>query len=165
MPNTSTIRIFQCLRCRCQVMVCQHCDHGQRYCAKDCRQLARKTACKRANEKYQKSLKGRFNNAERQQRFRQKQKEKNSLVGKQHQKVQKVTDQGSLSNTSNDLLIETPCMQKKPLIKQKAIVKPICHFCESLYHAKFRTGFLESRTTYPYQSKNKKNIGETSNGN
>jgi hypothetical protein len=145
-------------------MVCQHCDHGQRYCAKDCRELARKTSCKRAKEKYQKSHKGRVNNAERQQRFRQKQKEKNNLVSYQCQKNQKVTDQGSLSNASSDLLIERPCARKNTLIKQKIVVKPICHFCGCLYPPKFRVGFLKTRTTYPYQSKTKTNIGDKSNG-
>jgi len=143
-------------------MVCQHCDHGQRYCAQGCREVARKTSCKRANTKYQKSLKGRFKNAERQQRFRHKRKE--NLVRNQLQKTQKVTDQGSLSNASNDLLIEAPCAHKKRLKKQEITVKPICHFCGCLYRAKFRVGFLKARTKYPYQSKAKTNIGDKSNG-
>ncbi len=142
MPITS-IRLYHCLRCHRQVMICQQCDHGQRYCAEGCRQLARKASSKRANTKYQNSRKGRFNNAERQRRFRQRQKQKSTIV----------TDQGSPSRSRNDLLIEKLCAHKSTPKMQQIDTGTVCHFCGCLCGPFFRGGFLKKRTTYPYQSK------------
>jgi len=136
-------RLFQCLRCRRQVMVCQPCDHGQRYCAEACRQIARKTSCQRANKKYQHSRKGRFNNAERQKRFRQRQKEKAKIV----------TYQGSPTSPANVSLIEKLCSHKNAQKMQQTHTETVCHFCGCLCGPFFRGGFLKKRTTYPYQPK------------
>jgi len=130
-------------------MVCQRCDHGQRYCAGGCRQSAREASCKRAKLKYQRSIKGRFNNAERQQRFRQQQK----------QKIKRVTDQGSPSTPSNDLLIRTMYAQKNTPKNPQTPTETVCHFCGCLCGPLFRVGFLKKRTTYPYHPKRR--LGET----
>ncbi|MCO4820413.1 MAG: hypothetical protein KC517_12400 [Bacteroidetes bacterium] len=137
-------RLYQCLRCNRQVMVCQTCDHGQRYCAETCRQLARKASCKRANAKYQNSRAGRFNNADRQRRFRQRQK----------QNIEKVTDQGSPSTPRGDLLIETLCLNKNTVREKQIHTISTCHFCGDRCGPFFRGGFLKKRTTYAYQQKN-----------
>ena len=144
----SSARLFHCLRCHHQVMVCQQCDVGQRYCARGCRQHARKDSCKRAQLKYQNSRKGRLNNAQRQQRFRQRQIEK----------TKKVTHQTSLSRPANDLLIQKPVADKKIRKKQNIQKHNGCHFCGCRCGPLFRVGFLKKRTTYPYRSKT--TIGE-----
>ncbi len=152
MPITPSTRLYQCLRCYRQVMVCQSCDHGQRYCARGCRQQARQASCKRAQIKYQTSHKGRISNAQRQRRFRQRQ-----------EKTKIVTHQTSLSIPVNDLLID-----EKPIVNKSVIKKPktqdhnVCHFCGCLCGPLFRVSFLKKRTTYPYRSKTA--IGETFNG-
>lgn len=151
MPITSSTRLFQCLRCRRQVMVCQQCDTGQRYCARGCRQHARKASCKRAQLKYQNSRKGRVNNAQRQHRFRQRQKEK----------AKRVTHQTSLSIPANDLLIEKRIANNKAIKKSKRRDYNACHFCGRHCGDLFRMGFLKKRTTYPYRSKTI--VGETLN--
>ena len=71
-----TARLFNCCRCHTQVIICSSCDHGHRYCANSCRQEARRESLKIANQKYQKTRKGRFNNAARQAAFRARQKQK-----------------------------------------------------------------------------------------
>ena len=68
-------RLYQCLRCHIPVVICHRCDHGQRYCANGCSKKARMVSQKRASEKYQTTRAGRFNNAARQQRFRNRQKQ------------------------------------------------------------------------------------------
>ena len=34
----SSARLFNCARCRRQVVICSHCDRGNRYCGKRCAQ-------------------------------------------------------------------------------------------------------------------------------
>ena len=38
----SSARLFNCARCRCQVVICSHCDRGNIYCGKRCSQTARR---------------------------------------------------------------------------------------------------------------------------
>jgi hypothetical protein len=143
MPITPSSRIFNCLRCHHQAILCQQCDRGQRYCADQCRSIARKTSIKRANKKYQNTTKGRFNNAERQRRFRLSQTQKKKIV----------TDQGSPSKRSRDLLTVELCALKNRTKVLPILSKTTCHFCGSPIGQFFRVGFLKKRTVYPYISK------------
>jgi hypothetical protein len=154
MPIKPSARLYNCQFCHCQVMICQPCDRGQRYCAGLCRGAARKKSLKRANQKYQHCLKGRFNNAERQRRFRQRKK----------QACERVTDQASPSMTCHDLLVTelraVKHRNKLPLI----VAQTACHFCGCAAGPFFRTGFLKKRTVYPYVSKIIVNKGEPIHG-
>jgi hypothetical protein len=76
-----TARLFNCARCRRQVMLCSHCDRGNLYCGRGCAQQARRESLSAAGQRYQRSRRGRFCHAERQRRYRARQ--------------QKVTHQGS----------------------------------------------------------------------
>ena len=38
----SSARLFNCARCRCQVVICSHCDRGNIYCGKRCSETARR---------------------------------------------------------------------------------------------------------------------------
>lgn len=135
-------------------MVCQSCDHGQRYCVGQCRQIARKESLKRANKKYQNSLKGRLNNAERQRRFRHQKKLSEKIV----------TDQGSPSKHSRDLLFIKVCAPKSQSKMPNVGTKAVCHFCGLYGGLLFRTGFLKIRTFYPYRSKQNTSIGANKYG-
>jgi len=44
----SSGRLFLCVCCRAQVVICSHCDRGQIYCAADCAQAARCHAVREA---------------------------------------------------------------------------------------------------------------------
>jgi hypothetical protein len=65
-------RLFNCARCRCQVVLCSHCDRGQIYCGRACAQAARRQSARAAGRRYQRSRRGRFAHAERQRRYRQR---------------------------------------------------------------------------------------------
>jgi hypothetical protein len=77
-----SVRLFLCARCRCQVVLCSHCDRGHRYCSRTCAQAARRHAQRAAARRYQTSRRGRLNHAARQSRYRRRRR-------------QKVTHQGS----------------------------------------------------------------------
>jgi len=98
MPGTS--RLYHCCRCQAQVIICSHCDRGQRYCTAGCAADARSASLQRAGKKYQSTRAGRFNNAARQRHYRARQK-------------QKVTHQGS------------PVLRIRDLLKNKA-TRPEC---------------------------------------
>lgn len=66
-------KTLPCTRCRKAVIICSHCDRGQRYCTKACSTQARCTAVRAAGCRYQASRQGRHAHAERQSRYRAKQ--------------------------------------------------------------------------------------------
>lgn len=72
--ETATARLFVCVRCRAQVLICSHCDHGQIYCAGTCAQEARQHAQQAAGRRYQATYQGRLNHAARASRYRARQK-------------------------------------------------------------------------------------------
>lgn len=72
MPMRPSARLYFCLRCNTQVVICSRCDRGQRYCPGDCANEARRASSRRASRHYQRTRQGRLNNARRQQRFRDK---------------------------------------------------------------------------------------------
>lgn len=75
-------RLYHCARCHAQVILCRRCDRGNIYCANGCASHARTLSQRRAACRYRSTRSGRFNNAERQRRFRARQ-------------AHKVTHQGS----------------------------------------------------------------------
>ena len=125
-----TGRLYFCQRCSTQVIICSRCDHGQRYCASTCAQNARAASRNRAAKKYQSSRTGRFNNAARQRRFRQRH-------------PQKVTHQGSLVQMLRDVLKNKP---DRPQIaqKRKSISETLfCNHCGSACQPFLRHDFLQ----------------------
>jgi hypothetical protein len=79
-------RLYVCARCREQVIICRCCDRGQRYCAGACAAAARKEAQRAAGRRYQQSLRGRRQHAQRGQRYRENRRT-----------AQKVTHQGDVA--------------------------------------------------------------------
>lgn len=122
-----TAREFNCARCHRQVIICSACDRGNIYCGTDCSRCARAMNHRRANERYQQSLKGRQKHAERQRRYRQR----------QNRNLQKVTDQGSPDLSVSDLL------QREQDLDQRRLMKPmLCHCCGKAVPEFLRQGFL-----------------------
>ena len=72
----SSARLFNCARCRRQVVICSHCDRGNIYCGKRCAQAARCRSRREAGRRYQKTRRGRFAHAERQRRYRRRRRAK-----------------------------------------------------------------------------------------
>ena len=124
-------RLYQCARCHAQVIVCTRCDRGHRYCRGGCAQIARVDSLKRAGKKYQSSRPGRFNNAARQQRFRE-------------QKRQIVTYQGSIKKRLRDLLaiqLTSPDKAQRPGLPGAPLQ---CHYCGEVCEPFLRHDFLQS---------------------
>jgi hypothetical protein len=84
-------RLYGCLNCNSPLVICRHCDRGNRYC-KPCAPAMYLKARRRANKRYQSTYRGRINHAARQKSYRERQK-------------QKVTHQGSKGRSVRDLLI------------------------------------------------------------
>jgi hypothetical protein len=122
--NTSS-RLFNCLRCHRQVMICRSCDRGHIYCGNTCSRQSRQASVKSSRERYQKSFKGKLNNAKRQQRFRTRQKEK-------------VTH-----HTSQETRHASSSMQLKKTRRVKSNVTDgkHCHFCGESLSGFFRRFF------------------------
>jgi hypothetical protein len=67
-------RLFVCARCRAQVLLCSHCDRGQRYCGRACSRTARQGSQREAARRYQRSRGGRMAHAARSRRWRMRQR-------------------------------------------------------------------------------------------
>ena len=80
-------RLFLCARCRVQVVLCSHCDRGNRYCGRQCRRLARDAARRESASRYQRSRQGRLAHAERSRRWRQRCRERGDGGGGLEQNV------------------------------------------------------------------------------
>ena len=118
-------RRYLCARCRIAVLICSHCDRGNRYCTPSCAKAARQRAQREAAARYQQSLRGRHAHAARQRRYRAR--------------TQKVTHQGSPPTRAPAQLARQPTTH--------AVIRmPWC--CERCHHALpdwVRQDFLRQR--------------------
>lgn len=139
-------RLFNCVRCHQQTLICSCCDRGNIYCSAKCSQAARKGSVLAAGRRYQNSLKGRLKHAARQRRYRERKKECTYL------KNEKVTHQGSPIPSANDLL---PPECDKPAIGALStqMNQNRCHFCHKHCSDFVRLGFLQSRASLQTQRK------------
>ena len=124
MENTS--RLYNCVRCHCQVTICSHCDRGNIYCGKSCADRARSTSLRAAGKRYQRTRRGRFNHAERQRRYRSRSK--------------KVTHQGSLELPTNDPLTTRSEAPSSVVVVEDEAIR--CHFCGRLCSGFLRLEYL-----------------------
>ena len=125
-------RLYNCLRCHAQVIICHRCDRGNRYCLNGCSKLARRASLNRASKKYQQSSAGRANNTARQKRFREQYK-------------QIVTHHSSQTISLSVVLKKQPTIPKsapEPL-KHTAIVH--CHACKAVCNPFLRHDFLRGK--------------------
>ena len=83
-----TPRLFLCMLCHGQVVLCSWCDHGQIYCSRACAHFSRQKSLRLARRRYQKTFNGRRNHAACQARYRQRLRNK-------------VTDHGSPPSPQN----------------------------------------------------------------
>jgi len=129
-------RLYLCVRCRQQVIICSHCDRGNIYCPDGCSEQSRSEKQKETAQRYQSSPNGRRLHAKRQQQYRQRQREK-------------VTHQGSPELIAYDLLFT----EQKEVIsgstipfftKTKGI---ICHFCGRQCSELLRWTFLHRQNS------------------
>ena len=104
-------RLFLCVGCRVQVVLCSRCDRGNRYCSRACWRQKRDLARREAACRYQRSRGGRIRHAARSQCWRERialravQGGNDDVagavgLGSEH----KVTHQGSLPGVAADPL-------------------------------------------------------------
>ncbi len=141
-------RMFLCARCRDQVVVCSHCDRGQRYCPDQCYALNRRYAQREAGKRYQHSLKGRHKHAQRMRRWR----------ARRDARTNKVTHQGSHAVDPSDVLAASltteptcaPTPSPLPLLmpspaRTAVLIAYCCRFCGAALRTHLRPGFLRRR--------------------
>jgi hypothetical protein len=68
------LRVIGCQGCGQWFGLCSSCDRGQRYCSELCSEQARRVSLRAAGAKYQSTERGRERHAERQRRYRARQR-------------------------------------------------------------------------------------------
>jgi hypothetical protein len=87
-------RLYHCLCCGVQVLICRGCDRGNVYCEGRCAAVRRREGLRRAGERYQNSFRGAVRHAARQRTWRRR-------------RAEKVTHQGSAA-TGGAATVTTP---------------------------------------------------------
>jgi len=126
----NTARLYLCARCRCQVMLCSHCDRGNRYCGSSCADQARRASIQAAGSRYQQSRRGRECHAERQRRYRARQ--------------QKVTHQGTPLPHANVPLAPSKTTASTT---HEAVSEVFCHRCKRVCSPFLRRNFLHQSSS------------------
>ena len=132
----SSTRLFNCARCRRQVVICSHCDRGNIYCGKGCSQTARRESQREAGRRYQKTRRGGFAHAERQRRYRQRRRAK-------------VTHQGSPPDVADETLpAESRASARRSEVPAEVPGDGIrCDLCGRVCSHFLRQSFLRRRPT------------------
>jgi hypothetical protein len=118
-------RLYNCVRCHSQVIICSPCDRNNIYCGSTCSRAARQKSCLMASHRYQKSHRGRLKNAERQRRYRGRQKNK-------------VTHHSSPILPPHVVLPPQP-KELSSVVESRHIS---CHFCNKSCSPFIRRGYL-----------------------
>lgn len=128
----NSARLFNCARCRAQVIICSDCDRNNIYCSRRCSVISRKKSQQAAGQRYQNSRRGQLKHADRQRHYRERQKEK-------------VTHHSSPVLPRNDLLL--PELYKQAACLAHSVTHDVhCHFCKRFVFVFLRTGFLRHHT-------------------
>jgi hypothetical protein len=132
----SSARLFSCAGCRCQVVICSHCDRGNIYCGQRCSQAARGQSQREAARRYQRTRRGRSCHAERQRRYRQR-------------RTTKVTHQGSPPVLADETLAaeSKTAVQRSDVCRTDVADGIRCQFCARVCSHLLRPSFLHRRAT------------------
>ena len=154
--HEQTGRLFLCASCQAQVLVCSQCDRGQRYCAKGCANITRRSRQREAGKRYQQSRAGRHKHAARMHQFRQRRAASAKIVT-HHSSQVTPADAVLPANESPpaippDSQAQSPCSPIAPdsfalsttANSRISIPSPVwrCHWCQSPCPALVRQGFL-----------------------
>jgi hypothetical protein len=150
-------RLFSCASCRRQVVVCQRCDRGQRYCSQECSAAARAESIRRSSSRHQKTAAGAGNHARRQHRYRQRILLRAACVT--HQGSPEEHAAASIVPAVPDTEWHEPALSLPPERKQLAFELPtfsarpgrchLCSFCRRLCTDALRFGFLTTPRESP----------------
>jgi len=134
---SGTARLFLCARCRGQVVLCSHCDRGNRYCSPSCAQAARRYAQRAAARRYRGSRRGRLAHAARQRRYRRR-------------RCKKVTHQGSPPLGVHRSSVREPVVsaQSPRVLPMPPVVEVRCQRCGRPCSGLVRQDFLRRRPAH-----------------
>jgi hypothetical protein len=97
-------RLYNCDRCQLQVRICLRCDHGNVYCAGECAKVRRRESLRRAQARYQRTWRGAMRHADRQRRWRARQRQDPKIV----------THQGSSIAVARCMVAVSAVVRKSP---------------------------------------------------
>jgi hypothetical protein len=138
--SDASARLFVCVGCRVQVLICSCCDRGQIYCAGSCAREARCQAQRAAGRRYQASRRGRMHHAARARHYRARRKN--------------VTHQGSPPPRRDDgVSADAATSTSEPASSPDVAMRlrdhgdglRHCHWCGCRCPALVRIGFLRCR--------------------
>lgn len=125
-------RILTCGWCQGLLVVCQGCEHGNRYCSDECSKSARRRSVRLAGARYQRSLKGKKRHAARTAAYRIRQREK-------------VTHQSFPRNGSPEIVEQAAQeVSLPPTSKPEPHTPPHCNTCGR------RCDFVVRRRPWPF---------------
>jgi hypothetical protein len=128
-------RLFLCLACRSQVIICRCCDRGQIYCGGDCSHRARRQSQRAAARRYEASLPGRRTHAARMDRYRTRQREIVTHHGSPPPPADDFLPGGAMATTNDK---STPTERPRRSTSH-------CHWCGRRCLPRLRQGFLRRR--------------------
>ncbi|HHI9465572.1 TPA: hypothetical protein ACP9DH_001353 [Legionella anisa] len=127
----STARLYHCVLCHIQVIICRPCDRGNIYCPDGCASRARTISLKLASARYQATLNGKHHHAARQAHYRAR-----------HQN--KVTHQGSPPSPPY-APIRLPENKAENPVNGQQNTELTCCFCHKTVSDWLRHDFLRQR--------------------
>jgi hypothetical protein len=140
-------RLYLCVHCKAQVVLCSRCDRGNRYCGRTCSRQARAQAQRQAAQRYQGSWRGRMAHALRARRWRRA-----SVAAGAGEAAHCVTHQGSqpavltaplAACTPLHLCTELPaCAAANPAPSSAAAACWYCRRCGARQGVHLRLGFV-----------------------
>ena len=156
-----SVRHFLCARCRDPVLLCSHCDRGQRYCGQACSSQTRCERRRETNRRYQNTPGGRLKHAARSARWRERQRARQRDDASSE--IEKVTYQGCGDAVADAPLLpcETPSTCETVVHTESApgtapaacaaapFVAPVAWVCRRCAHPVLphvRQGWLRTRS-------------------
>ena len=152
--HDQTGRLFLCARCQAQVLVCSHCDRGQRYCTNGCANITRRSRQREASSRYQQSRVGRHKHAARMHRWRMRRTAAAKIVTYHGSQVPPGSDVLAVNESLMAIPpdsqptqpCQTPAFQSVVTRTNTRTIEsaPLwhCHWCQSPCPALVRQGFL-----------------------
>ena len=114
-----TPRLYQCLLCHKQTVICSKCDHGQIYCGKICSKIARCKSLKLAGVRYQATFNGKRHHAARQANYQKRQTEilthHGSPPAHQHVSISLLENKTKNIETRHSRSLSICCFCNKPV--------------------------------------------------
>ena len=118
-------RLFLCVRCCAQVLLCSHCDHGQVYCTRACSFAARRERRRHTAKRYQDSRCGRLKHAARTASWRKRRRSLRQAGAAID--IDKVTHQGCPHALADASLLACDTTHVGEPITRDALSDPVEH--------------------------------------